>query len=161
MRRLVPRGPSSPLRLVSCGSHPWHNTASTGDGRLARDERRLRCGCELFPAPTCAAAPAPRAARPGPSATRLRCFLRVGKVRFDAPRIAPGALVARERGAVRRDGVRLEVELGLEDDKLLLEAGGVRAEEVDRLVVLFLWIVCRGQQGSRTTGRETRRTSLL
>ena len=40
---------------------------------------------------------------------------------------------------MRRNGVRLQVEFGLKDDEFLFEAGGMRTEKVDRLVVFLLF----------------------
>lgn len=83
--------------------------------------------------PLVAASSVPRAAR---GAARLA--VRVDKVGLDATGLLARLLVLERADAVNLEGVRLEVELRFEDDKLLREAVGVRAQEVVVLKVLLL-----------------------
>ena len=65
-----------------------------------------------------------------------RSFVR--EVRLDTTGVLASSLVSLYGGTVDGDGVGLEVEDGLEDDELLREAVGVRAEVVVGFVVCFL-----------------------
>lgn len=74
-----------------------------------------------------------------------RLARRVDKVRLD-PASFFARLLVECADAVDFEGVRLQVELGFEDDELLREAVGVRAEEVVGLEMLLLQEGERGGQ---------------
>lgn len=148
MRRLLPPSRPSLLLLLLPSprrSHPRNGPPPINHHRLRRNERRLGRRLDRHPPPSSASSPTPAASPTSPTRTRLRaattrghCLL-VGEVGLDPAGLGAGALVAGEGGAVGRDGVRLEVEFGFENDELLFETGRVGAEVVGGLVVLLLF----------------------
>jgi hypothetical protein len=62
----------------------------------------------------------------------------VGKVRLDAPRVLASFLIGSQAGAMRFHRVRLEINLGLKDDKLLRETIWMRADVMRDFEMSFL-----------------------